>query len=206
MRRWPQPAIARSCAPRRRAYSIPSSSLTQLSLAPQRQSTGHVIRSSSVSGSVPSSARPAWRVFVWNAGPVRNASAMAGSSAEASPTPHQPNATRRPSSESAQARRYGATTFPGWTSPIRVTVTRPRRVDEPMPAAAASTTPRTASGRRTAARKETVPPSECPIHTARSAPSASARAKTASTSESRCPASSSGSECPCPGRSGTRTR
>ena len=35
-------------APRRRAYSIPSSSLTQLSLAPHRQRHGHATRSSSV--------------------------------------------------------------------------------------------------------------------------------------------------------------
>src|SRR5262249_42189279 len=64
IRRCPQPAIVRSGAPRRRAYSIPSSTRTQLSLAPQRQRQGHVTRSSSVRGSEASSALPAWRVSV----------------------------------------------------------------------------------------------------------------------------------------------
>ena len=96
--------------------------------------------------------------------------------------------------------------MPGSTSPISVTVTRPSRVDEPTPAAAARTTPRTASGRRTAARSATVPPSEWPTHTALPIPSASAIAKTQSAKPSRCAASGNAPECPCPGRSGTRTR
>src|SRR5579884_3675053 len=65
IRRWPQPAIVRSGARRRRAYSMPSSSRTQLSLAPHRQRQGQRTRSSCGRGSVASSARPAEPVSVW---------------------------------------------------------------------------------------------------------------------------------------------
>ncbi len=51
MRRCPQSAIVRSGARSRRAYSIPSCSGTQLSLAPQRQRHGQVTRWRSSRGS-----------------------------------------------------------------------------------------------------------------------------------------------------------
>ena len=57
--------------------------------------------------------------------------------------------------------------------PSSVTVASPIRVAEEMPAAAARTMPVTASGRRTAARRATRPPSEWPTQGAGSASSAS---------------------------------
>ena len=89
---------------------------------------------------------------------------------------------------------------------MSVTVTSPTRLADEIPAAAASTTLPTASGRSAAARSATRPPSECPTHGAGTASSASATASTASAKGSSDDAPPSGSDPPCPGSSGTSTR
>ncbi len=180
MSRWPQSAITRSGAPRRRAYSMPSESGTQLSWPPQRQRQGQRTRSRSCRGSVAISARPAETVSVCSAGPERNASAISGSRPGGSATPHQPNATVRPSAEPAHASRRRAMSRPGCASPTIESTTSAERLLEEIPGAAASTIPVTASGRRMAARSPTSPPSECPTQGAGSASSASSTARTAS--------------------------
>src|SRR5579884_3199516 len=95
---------------------------------------------------------------------------------------------------------------PGRARPSSVSATRAAAEVEPMPAAAQSTSPRTASGRSAAARRATSQPSEWPIQTALASRSASASASTASASGSTSSSRASGCERPWPGRSGTRTR
>ena len=185
---------------------MPSASGTQLSAAPQRQRHGQATRSRSGRGSERTSARPAESVSVCCGGPARNASAISGSKPAGSATPHQPKASVRPSRERATRRRCGATSFPGCTSPSTVKAASAVRVPEEIPAVAARTIPVTASGRRTAARSATSPPSECPTQGTDTASSCSSTASTASANGSSVGAAGSGPESPWPGSSGTITR
>ena len=71
--RWPQSAMTRIGARRRRAYSKPSSTGTCWSRAPQRTSTGQRTRSRSCRGSSRISARPAPIASVWRVVPCSSA-------------------------------------------------------------------------------------------------------------------------------------
>ena len=162
IRRCPQSAIVRIGACSRRAYSNPSLSGTQLSCVPQRQRHGQCTRSSSVRGSVATSARPAVTVSVCCRGPSRNHSAISGSKPAGSATPHQPKVSVRPSASARTSAARRPIVRPGFNAPSTATVASPTRVADEMPALAARTMPVTASGRRTAARSATTPPSEWP--------------------------------------------
>ena len=125
------------------------------------------------------------------------------------PGRRRPTSRRRasgPRRERATRRRCGVTSRSGRSRPIQVTVRSPARVAEEIPAAAASTSPVTASGRRTAARRPTRPPSEWPTQGAGSASSCSSTASTASAKGSSVGAAGSAPEPPWPGSSGTITR
>ena len=166
-------------------------------------------RSSSVRGSVTSSARPAWRVSVWCAGPARNASAISGSSPSGSATPHQPNATRRPSRERAHACRCGAISRPGCATPDHgERHLRPSAVGRADPGrrgeddAADRVGTQHGGAERDHAAERVADPHRADRSPPRPRPPRGRRRRRTSTSR----ASGSGAEPPWPGRSGTRTR
>ena len=94
---------------------------------------------------------------------------------------------------------------PGCTIPTSVIVISASRVELEMPAAAASTSRRTSSGRRSASRSATAPPSECPNTSTGAAVEAGRGDRVGVGGETSAPAGS-GDEAAWPGRSGISSR
>ena len=162
--RCPQSAIARSGARSRRAYSIPSCSGTQLSLAPQRQRHGQR-DAVEVGARVARDERPAGaqRVGVLRRpgeerlGHLRVEARRVGDAPPAEgerppePRARDDRAPRRPTSR------------PGWTTPSTVTVASPTRVAEEMPGRGGEHEPGDRLGAPGGARAgRRAPPSEWP--------------------------------------------
>ena len=140
-------------------------------------------------------------------GPSKNASAS--SRLERIRVPHSPPAERDAPAEPRVRPRVAdaeRSPFPGWTSPISVTVTRPRRVEEPIPAARGEHDAAHRSGPPHGRAQRDRPAERVADPHGAADPLRLGHREDASAKSSRCAASGSASDCPCPGRSGTRTR